>query len=304
MACSVPVLLLSFNRPEKTAEVLAQIKRAAPLRVYAHCDGPRPHVHEEDDRVAAVRRIILEYSTELDIKTLFRETNFGLRAGVSGAIDWFFEQEEYGIILEDDCLPDLSAFRFCEELLLRYKDDPDVMHIGCSNISEPYLANRVESYVWSNLPFIWGWASWRRAWEKMDIEVPGLETYEPRWPFGRSWINAASQRYLLAKFWDTKTGKNKTWDYQWFYSILKNNGLCIVPRVNLVQNTGIGEEGATNTTKDNELARRAAQAMQFPLRHPESKQIHLYLEQQFFYDSQKSRFRLWLWTLLNALGLR
>ncbi len=304
MACSVPVLLLSFNRPEKTAQVLEQIKLAAPPRIYAHCDGPRAQVAGEAERVAEVRRIIVEKTAGLPLKTLFRENNFGLKSGVSGAIDWFFSQEEYGIILEDDCMPDPTLFRFCEELLLRYKDDPEVMHIGCSNISEPYLDGRKESYVFSKFPFIWGWASWRRAWNKMDIEVQELDKFEPRLPFGRFWIIASAQRYLRAKFQDTKTGKNKTWDYQWFYSILNNNGLCIVPSINLVQNTGIGEAEATNTTKDNELARRAAQSMHFPMVHPASKDIDLKLEQQFFYDSQKSRFRLWIWSILKAAGLR
>lgn len=304
MSCSVPVLLLSFNRPEKTAQVLNQIRLAAPPRIYAHCDGPRLHVEGETARVAEVQRVILEKTGGINVKTLFREENLGLKAGVYGAIDWFFSQEEYGIILEDDCHPDLSLFRFCEELLLYYKDDPQIMHIGCSNISEQHLKTNPSSYVISRTPFIWGWATWRRAWQKMDLNLKDLENVEPRFPFGRLWINAASQKYLLAKFWDTKTGKNQTWDYQWFYSILVNNGLCIVPCINLVQNTGIGEEGATNTTKDNERARKAARAMQFPLAHPASKNIDHRLEQRFFYDSQKSRFRLWIWVILRAFGLR
>lgn len=304
MACSVPVLLLSFNRPEKTARVLDQIRAAAPIRVYAHCDGPRKHVPGEAERVDEVRRLIREKTAGLELHTLFREQNSGIKYGVYGAISWFFDHEPYGIILEDDCLPDPSMFRFCEELLKTYLDDERVMHIGCSNLSEAQMDDVESSYVFSRFSFIWGWASWRRAWQKMDFDMSDLEHFTGRHPFGADWINAGSQAYLRAKFEDTQTGKNTTWDYQWFYSILISNGICVVPKINLVQNIGIGELGATNTTGNNQLARREARALHFPMRAPKTKSIDSRLEQQFFYDSQKSRYRLWIWSMLRFLGLR
>ncbi len=277
---------------------------AAPTRIYAHCDGPRSQVPGESERVAEVRRIIRDKAAGFELHTLFREANYGLRDGVYDAINWFFRQETRGIILEDDCLPDISMFRFCEELLLKYQDDDAVMHIGCSNLSESVLAGSDSSYMFSRFSFIWGWATWRRAWEKIDFAISDLDNYTGRYPFGHPWISAGSQAYLRAKFQDTRMGKNRTWDYQWFYSILINNGLCIVPKTNLVQNIGIGEAGATNTTGNNVLARKAAGALRFPMHHPKTKSVDPRLEQQFFYDSQKGRFRLWIWSMLRFFGLR
>ena len=304
MPCSVPVLLLAFNRPEKTIKVLEQIRKAAPVKVYAHCDGPRGHVPDDIPKTAEVKRLIQEQLGHLGVKTLFREKNIGLRQGIFGAINWFFEQEEYGIILEDDCVPDISAFQFCEELLLRYRDDPQIMHIGCSNLAEEYTQNRSDDYLFSRFSFIWGWATWRRAWQAMTINLDGLETFERNGGLKRFVSDYKSQAYMRAKFEATRTGKNNTWDYAWFYSILKNNGLCIVPRINLVQNIGVGEADATNTTASNQNARKQAQAMNFPISHPAERVVDPKLEQLFFYYSQKSRFQLRLWYLLHVIGLR
>ncbi|MCK6690664.1 MAG: nucleotide-diphospho-sugar transferase [Thermoanaerobaculia bacterium] len=304
MSCSVPVLILAFNRPEKTAKVLAQIRTAAPVRVYAHCDGPRSQYPADLPKVAEVRRLILEHLSPLGVKTLFREKNAGLRKGVYDALNWFFEQEEYGIILEDDCVPDPSLFPFCAELLLRYYDDPEIMHIGCSNLAEANTQNLTAGYFFSRFPLVWGWASWRRAWQKMAIDMDGLERFERNREIRRFIPGAMEQAYISTKFRATQKGEMNSWAYSWFYSILKNNGLCIIPKINLVQNVGVGEADATNTTGYNKEARKASSSMHFPLTHPAEKSVNPKLEKQIFYASQKKRLRLPPWYLLHALGLR
>jgi hypothetical protein len=305
MAYSVPVLLLAFNRPETTRKVMEQIRLAAPQRLYVHCDGARLHQPADREKVAAVHREIREgVGPETELRILFREENWGLQKGVYDALNWFFEQEEYGIILEDDCVPDPSMFQFCETLLIRYKDAPDIMHIGCSNLAEDYTKALPDSYVFSKFSFVWGWATWRRAWQKMSITLDDLDGFERTKSIQNLLDDPMAQAYMSDKFRVTKAGGNNSWAYAWFYSVLKNNGLCIVPSVNLVQNYGIGEEGATNTKARNENAQRRAQAIHFPLNHPERVGVDPALEKIFFYTSQKSRFRLRLWYFLHLIGLR
>lgn len=306
MACSVPILLLAFNRPGQTKKVLEQIRQAAPPRLYAHCDGPRPGVAADVEKTTRVQEAIEAFGqdTGIEVLTLFRTENKGLRKGVYEALNWFFEQEEYGIILEDDCVPDPSMFPFCEELLIKYKDDPEIMHIGCSNLAEIYTKELAASYVFSKFSFVWGWASWRRAWAAMDFNLEGLAEFERSGAIKRFVDNPMAQTYMLDKFQATKQGRLNSWAYAWFYSILKTNGLCIVSAVNLIQNVGIGEEGATNTRGRNESARRRAQAVQFPLVHPGNRLPAPGLETRFFYTSQKRRLRLILWYILHLIGLR
>ncbi len=302
---NVPILFLVFNRPVQTKASLERIREAQPSVLYVHCDGPRAHKAGENILVSQVRMLI---QTEIDwnckVVTLYRENNLGLREGVFDAINWFFKQEPEGIILEDDCVPDLTFFRFCEELLERYRNDEQVMHIGGSNLAEKYTSTKTESYVFSRFSFVWGWATWRRAWEKMTLNLEGLDDFEKRSAFKQFMSNSFARSYMLDKFRHTQQRKNNSWAYAWFYSILKNKGLCIVPIKNLIQNVGVGEPSATNTTTSNKDAMLRASRLDWPLLHPVDRTPDPALEQHFFYTSQKKRHRLLIWWALKQMKLR
>lgn len=305
MGCHVPVLFLTFNRPQHTRVSLDRIREARPARLYVHCDGPRSHISGEAEKVAEVQAIIRDgIDWECTLVPLYRAENLGLREGVYGALNWFFDQEPLGIVLEDDCVPDLTFFRFCEEVLERYKDDEQIMHIGCSNLAEAVTADLAPSYLHSRFSFVWGWASWRRAWQKMSIDLDGLDTFERSGAIKTFVNDPKAQAYMLDKFHVTKARQNNSWAYAWFFSILKNKGLCIVPKVNLVQNTGVGEPGATHTKGANEKARLRARSISFPLIHPAERKLDPVLEQLYFYVSQKGKLRLWIWYILKRLGWR
>lgn len=306
MTCEVPVLFLAFNRPRQAKRVLERIKSVAPPRLYAHCDGPRPRSANDLKNTEAVRQLIAELGPgpNTELKTLFRTENQGLRKGVYGAINWFFESEEYGIILEDDCVPDPTFFKFCSELLFKYKDDVKIMHIGGTNLSETACRDLSTSYIFSRFPFVWGWASWRRAWQQMEINLDSIDEFERNVGIGRYLPNRLPGMYMMDKFKQTRAGNNNSWAYAWFYSILKNDGFCILPKINLIQNQGIGLPNATNTTKENKNASREARSMPFPLVHPQTIQIHDQLEETIFYGTQKGRWRLILWSILHFIGLR
>lgn len=298
---SVPVLLLVFNRPVHTRAVIDRLREVRPARLYVHSDGPRPGIAGEAEKVAAVRDLIDGVDWACEVKPLFRDSNFGLKKGVSDALDWFFGQEEYGIVLEDDCLPDPTFFPFCAELLEKYRHDEQVMHIAGSNLAQARTAGRPESYVFSRFSFVWGWASWSRAWRRMSLSLDGLDGFTASGTI-RSFIpGRMAQVYMLEKFYSVRAGKLNSWAYAWFYSILNNKGLCIVPARNLVQNTGVGEEGATNTTGRNEAARLRASALHFPLQHPDSQIIDPDLERVFFHATQKKKYRLWIWFVMRFL---
>ncbi len=281
------------------------IRAAKPLKLYVHCDGPRFDRVGEEELVARCRAIVKRVDWPCSVKTLFRPQNLGLRLALSGAITHFFENEEMGIVLEDDCVPDPSFFPFCGELLERYRYDERVMHIGGSNLLAPKWQGMAESYVFTKFSFVWGWASWRRAWQHFDIDLKGHRDY---YHFGDmdQWLAGPLARYYLAdKFRATQARENQSWAYAWFYSIVKNRGLCIVSSQNLIQNTGIGDEGATHTTASNLLAAIDSASVQFPLKHPQYLASDKKRDTNFFYASQKQRTRLlpWLlWRIVKKIG--
>jgi hypothetical protein len=301
---NTPVLLLLFNRPAHTQMVLERLRLIRPAVLYIHCDGPRMDRPEEEEDVLAVRECLTTIDWPCEIKTLFRAENAGLREGVYGAINWFFKEVDKGIILEDDCVPDISFFQYCEELLDYYEMEEKVMHIGGSNLGEHLTKRCEESYAISKFTFVWGWASWRRAWDKMTLSMDGFESFVNEKTIQDLCDDVMAQAYMLEKFRATKARENNSWAYAWSYSILAAKGLTIVPCRNLVQNTGIGTSGATHTVNRDPKARLKASHLTFPLKHPASLERRKGLDTKIFYAAQKSRIRLFLWYLLHKTGLR
>lgn len=234
------VLLLAFNRPDTTRLVLERIRQARPPRLYVACDAARAGRPQEAAAVAEVRALVEELvDWPCNLHTLYREQNLGCKMAVSGAISWFFAQEEMGIILEDDCLPDLSFFPYCETLLERFKDDERIFMISGNNFQRG-KATSAHSYYYSWLTHIWGWASWRRSWERVDLEMKqwpafmaagGVQQIYPKKRYAKVW-ERTFERYLA--------GKYNTWDYPLLFASWWHRQLTVLPEVNLVSNIGFG----------------------------------------------------------------
>lgn len=276
-----PVLFLIFNRPATTQQVFEAIRQAKPERLYVAADGPRPDRPDEGARCAEVRRIATSVDWPCEVKTLFRETNLGCKMGVSGGINWFFQHEEEGIILEDDCLPHPTFFRFCEELLAHYRHDQRVAMISGDNFQFGHRIND-DSYYFSNNNHIWGWATWRSRWQHdYDVDMK-------LWPKARDegrvadWAQTkAEHRYFTEIFQAVFDGTIDTWDYQWGFGSRCNGRISVMPNVNLVSNIGFGIE-ATHTKNLSSLACQSMSEMQFPLKHPTFVSASSELDYRYF----------------------
>lgn len=245
------LLFLVFNRLHTTKQVFEAIRQAKPPRFYIAADGPRENKEGEAEKVKAVREYVMKnIDWDCEVKTLFREKNLGCGKAVSEAITWFFENEEMGIILEDDCLPSQSFFWFCEELLQRYKDDMRVWHIGGCNFQNGIKRGEAD-YYFSKYNHIWGWAGWANRWRMYDFRLEHIENDE--------FINKTFYTKKEILYWKKIFHKMKsnnpidTWDYQYTFSIWYNNGLSITPNLNLVSNIGFGAD-ATHTCGESKLA--------------------------------------------------
>lgn len=254
MLINCPVLLLVFNRPETTAQVFEAVRKAKPPRLYVASDGPRPDRSGEAKRVAKVREIVTSVDWSCEVKTLFREENLGCKCAVSDGITWFFKHEEKGIILEDDCLPHSDFFTFCETLLDRYASDDRVWVITGNNFQNGVRRGDA-SYYFSRYNHVWGWASWRRAWQKADMDI----RFWPEWKTSSSWRefwpDSVARKYWEKIFDRMYRAEIDTWDYPWIASVWYYGGLTATPNTNLVSNIGFGPESTHTTSADSSLAR-------------------------------------------------
>jgi hypothetical protein len=262
-----PVAFIIFNRPDTTERVFAEIAKARPPKLLVVADGPRENRAGEVEKCAATRAIIDRVDWDCEVLTNFSDRNLGCKRRVSSGIDWVFGQVEEAIILEDDCLPDPTFFRYCQELLERYRHDQRIGLISGDNFQFGRRRND-DSYYFSKYVHIWGWATWRDRWTgSYDVSMT-------KWPHIRegAWLSDMAGNEREAAFWHkiferVYRGEIDTWDYQWVFANWVEGRSTVLPATNLISNIGF-DANATHTTGDSELANLASQPVMFPLRHP------------------------------------
>lgn len=261
-----PVILFIYNRADKLGRMLEVLGKVKPKQLFVIADGAREDVEGDAEKCAATRALLERVDWECDFQTEMAERNLGIKTRVESGLRWAFEKVEGAIILEDDCLPDPTFFRFCQELLEFYKDHDKVMCITGDNFTFREDVS-CYSYLFSRYTITWGWATWRRAWRHYDPVMSGWGT-----PEAYKWLADYLQDDTALEYWkfifDTNFATLENWDQAWILSCWRKNGLCIQPNVNLVSNIGFGAD-ATHTKMTSHLqANVPTKPMEFPLVHP------------------------------------
>lgn len=242
-----PVLFVIFKRVDTTQKVFSRIREARPPKLYIAADGPRLDRQGEAEQCNATRMVVESIDWPCEVHHLYRDKNLGCGEGVSSAITWFFEHEEEGIIIEDDILPHLDFFKYCDEMLERYRNNDKIKCICGSNafyedINYPY------SYYFSHYMMVWGWATWRRTWREYDKSLKSIPRDKFLYEVKNLPVKKGSKQKAIELF-DEMTSDHPidTWDYQLFFSILHHGGLNIIPINNLCKNIGFGHIDAIHT---------------------------------------------------------
>jgi hypothetical protein len=262
---TVPVVFIVFNRPDCTVRSLAAIRAARPAKLYVVADGPRPDRPGEAALCADVRALVergVDWPCELVRDCA--PTNLGCARRVSSGLNAVFARETEAIILEDDCVADPSFFRFCAELLERYRLQPEIWHIGGANFQ---ASARPGTAYFSRYNHVWGWATWKRAWSQFDWDMNDWksrrETGWLREQLGDLW----AARYWRENFDAVLAGRVDSWAYRWTYTLWRHGGLAVLPGVNLVQNVGFGVD-ATHAQNAHHRLMRPAAPLGFPVHCP------------------------------------
>ena len=260
------ILFLVFNRPDTTEKVFEKICQVKPKRLYIAADGPRHEYENEEEKVAKVREIVTRINWPCELKTLFRKKNLGCKKAVSESITWFFEHEEQGIILEDDCLPHVDFFSFCETLLERYANDSRIFAVTGNNFQNNIWHGEA-SYYYSKYLMVWGWASWRRAWNNYQLNMP----FWPEWSKSKAWLEHTPDK-IERNYWERifermLLNKIDTWDYPWVASAWYKGGLTATPNMNLISNIGFREDAVHTISKNSEFSKMPVKALGV-IKHP------------------------------------
>lgn len=245
-------IFIIFNRPDTTRLVFEMIRAARPECLLIVADGPRDDREGEAERCAQARAVVEEIDWPCRVERNYSEVNLGCRTRVATGITWAFEQVDEAIILEDDTLPHPSFFQYCSELLGRYRDDERVMAITGDNFQRGIQRGEA-SYYFSKYNYVWGWATWRRAWRHYDVEMREWPTFRSSQAF-RDLAGTECELQYWTKILDKAyAGEISTWDYAWTLACWRRNGLTAMPNVNLVSNIGFRSDATHTTNMDSWL---------------------------------------------------
>ena len=272
---TTPVAFFIYKRPDATRRSFKQIKKAEPKTLFIIADGAKNP--DEELAVEETRSILSEIDWDCQVFTNMSDVNLGCKQRFFTGLEWLFSNCEEAIIIEDDIIVSSSFFEYAQELLDYYREDKRVFSISGCNIGFPSKKTN-ESYSFSNFMNMWGWATWRRAYNSIDFEMKQWSSFRSSDRFERSMLmdrKGKWNKYWTKKFDDVSNGDTDTWDYQWIYSQLLNNGVSLVPSTNMISNIGYGEI-ATHTANNERLERAnlTAKEMNFPLTHPKKIKIN------------------------------
>lgn len=248
---TAPVAFFIFNRPDLTQQVFQSIAQAKPEKLFVVADGPR--TEEEEEICCQTREIIKQINWDCQLFTNFSDRNLGCKERVASGLRWVFSEVEEAIILEDDCLPTSSFFRFCQTLLDYYRYDTRIYAISGDNFQQGQRRTD-HSYYFSRYFHCWGWASWRRVWQQFESQMQGLNKEEILERTSLAFENPHEQEYWIDQFTQTYDGKINSWAYLWFYTCLSHSGLTILPEDNLVSNIGSRQDGTHTKDTNSPLA--------------------------------------------------
>jgi hypothetical protein len=263
----IPILFLVFNRPELTEQVFSEIQKLKPSKIYISADGPRDNRPGERNKCDQVRRLVSKIDWPCNASFRFLEKNLGCKLAVSSALEWLFASEEFGIVLEDDCLPNPSFFNFCKENIYNYMSDNRIMCISGNNFQNGNWRGD-GSYYFSGIPTIWGWATWKRSWCLWDGALQNYPVFRDQKLIKTVVSDKKAQKFWIHKFEDVFVGRNRsTWGFPWVFTVMMHNGLCITPNKNLVTNIGFGPDGTHGRNAESRLACLPNQFLKID-RHP------------------------------------
>lgn len=243
---TTPVAFIIFNRPDTTKEVFEKIREAKPKKLYLISDAPREGREDDVEKVNETRGYVESHiDWDCELHKNYAESNMGCKNRVYTGISWVLENEETTIILEDDVVPMPEFFRYCQEMLEHYKDNEKVMMVSGTNLLKNHKIDK--QYTFSCFSSIWGWATWKRAWDKYDVDIKGWPEVHKNGTFKA--VQSGLAYMFLKRNMDCVYNHVKdTWDIQWDYCRHINRGLGVVPKENMICNIGFDREDATHTS--------------------------------------------------------
>lgn len=263
----VPIVYVCFNRPKLTKKTFEYIKKIKPSKLFLILDGPRKSNKQDKINCPKVKKIIQNINWKCKVYKNFSKENLGLKNRFFTGLDWVFNIANEAIILEDDCLPHDDFFYFCEAMLKKYKNSNKVKFITGNNFQDQKKTDKIsEDYYFSKYSHIWGWATWKKTWHDVKREDNYWKNKIFNSDFDMMKSTAKEKKYWKNMYKSVLNNKLNSWAIYLLFSIWKNKGLTVTPKINLIKNLGLSS--GTNTINLDIKLDISNKNLNKPLKHP------------------------------------
>jgi len=258
-----PIVLFVYKRPKHTKKLIHILNKISTNKIYIIADGYKNSLDKPD--VIKTRNLINKIKTKKIVKIFFNR-NVGLRKNAELGLNKVFKFEKKAIILEDDTLPDLSFFNYCDVLLKKYQKNKKISMICGSNFKEVITKKYKNDYFFSKYPFFWGWATWYDRWNTFDNKMSKWKQYKSSTKFKKKFSKKKEFKHWNERFNFHYNFPHKgTWDFPFMMKHFFYNKISIVPKINLIKNIGYDDPTSINPKKTSNLM---TSSLKFPLKHP------------------------------------
>jgi hypothetical protein len=237
--CS-PIALFVYARLDHTRRTVEALKRnvlAAESDLLVFSDGAKRQ--EVAIQVQEVRRYIRDIDGFKSVRIIEREHNLGLAASIIDGVSRTCDARGRVIVVEDDLITSPHFLTYMNDALDRYADAQQVAAI--SGFHPPFRVQMPETFFQCDAE-CWGWATWKRAWEKFNPNGAELLAELKRKDLCKTFDQDDTYPYV-GMLEDQIAGRNDSWAVRWRATVILNNMLSLYPGRSLVCNIGLDGSG-------------------------------------------------------------
>lgn len=295
-----PILFEAYVRIDNARQVWEVFKEIKPEKFYFYSNKPSQNRPDQIKNNDEIRSWIKEIDWSCELHTFFRDEYVDQYTSLKSSKDWFFKNEEYGIIFEDDCVASLALFDFHEKMLKKFKDEKRIWFIGSTNYYESYNPNNFDFLFTRTLGNTYGWATWRDRWQKIDWE-PDINNMISKGLFDTYYFNNKRFTYFYKRRYKSVEDflkRTYCWDYLMDLTLIKNDGLLVIPAKNLL--TNIGKVGEHYTDGDDLVINRDRyEGEKYEITN-EPTYVHEDIQYDTFVYNKQFSYIDYLWSLLKS----
>lgn len=240
----VPLIIFCYNRLDTLKLVIESLQKnilANQTDLFIFSDYQKKE--KDSENVNKVREFLYSIEGFKSITIIEREKNYGLAKNIIEGVTDIINKYGKVIVLEDDLITSKNFLCYMNQALDFYENNEKIFAISGYTGNLPSIKELNDEGYLSYRPSSWGWATWKKEWERNDWDVKDFNTFIKDKKAIKKFNKGGVDMTRMLKH--CMEGKNHSWAIRWSYTMYKLDKYCFYPRISKIQNVGFGVD-ATN----------------------------------------------------------